>query len=354
MKKSKVIIFQGQIPQYRVPIFNEIAKKYELLVVYSDGNTPKNIEFEVKKVSSFIFKSFIFLKTNIFRLVKEADAIITMLDSSYIPTQLLSRTKHRKKTILWGIGVAASYSSRFDSDPRTVLVYSKYIKRVEAALFYSEYPVKKYIENGVLEDKLFVANNTVEVLPVEKVERKNILFIGTLYKAKKIFELLNSYEKAFTENSNVPKLVVVGDGSEKDNIEKWIKENKLQNNIVLTGAIFEETKLSKIFAESIACISPDQAGLSVLKSFGYGVPFITHKNSITGGERLNIIDGNNGVFFDDFDEITNIILDITRNPKKYVTMGENALSYYNSKRTVSNMVSGFCDAIEYVKNKNLK
>jgi len=98
-------------------------------------------------------------------------------------------------------------------------------------------------------------------------------------------------------------------------------------------------------------ISPDQAGLTVLQSFGYGVPFVTHKDAITGGERLNIVNGENGILFDSFDEITDIIKDCSQNPEKYIEMGKNAKKYYNENRTINHMVSGFIDAIDFVTGK---
>lgn len=101
----------------------------------------------------------------------------------------------------------------------------------------------------------------------------------------------------------------------------------------------------------IVCISPDQAGLSVLKSFGYGVPFVTHRDAITGGERLNIENGVNGVLFDSFDEITEIIKDCAERPECYMEMGKSAKKYYDENRTVRQMVNGFLEAIEFVVNR---
>ena len=52
MKKSgdkfmkKVLLIQGIIPHYRVPIFNELAKNVDLTVVYSDGDLPNNVGFK--------------------------------------------------------------------------------------------------------------------------------------------------------------------------------------------------------------------------------------------------------------------------------------------------------------------
>ena len=80
---------------------------------------------------------------------------------------------------------------------------------------------------------------------------------------------------------------------------------------------------------------------------GYGVPYITSKNAITGGESFNIQDGTNGVLLNDNSELKNVILDIANNKNKYVKLGENAYSYYWNNRTPEIMANGIIDAIEY-------
>lgn len=352
--RRKVLIIQDVIPHYRVPVFNELAKHVDLTVVYSDGKAPENVQFQpVRLEQTKVLKLFRYHKKS-YSMINDFDAVITLLDGSCFTTKLLCNTHKRKKTILWGIGVAAGYNMRYDGCSRTAQAVKKMIQKAAAAVFYSSYPVEKYSQMGIDSEKLFVANNTVPVLPVETCPRDTILFIGTLYRAKKIFELLENYRSAYSKDQDLSKLVIVGDGEEYDAVCKWIKENKLQEKIQLTGAIFDEEILKTFFARAIMCVSPDQAGLSVLKSMGYGVPFVTHKDAITGGERFNIVDDVNGVLFDDFSCIEGIFLDSVKNKEKYVQMGVNAKEHYFANRTIPQMVDGFVQAVEYCCRKNGK
>lgn len=347
---KKVLLIQGTIPHYRIPIFNELAKHVDLTVLYSYGEEPKDANFKTICIPTrkIIFR--IHTK-NIYLLAQKYDVVICMADFSYIYFKLLYKLPHKYKLIFWGIGVSASYNMRYDQDPQVSQNIFNVLKKADAMVFYCSYPVDKYSKMGIPKEKLFVANNTVLIKDIEEKEKKNIIFVGSLYKQKKISFLLDGYLNAFKKNSDIYNLKIIGDGDEYNNIQKWIAENSLENKIELLGGIYDEDILAEHFSDALLCFSPDQAGLSVLKSMGYGVPFVTHKNAITGGEIFNINDGVNGILMDDFNQIEDIILDSAENKQKYIEMGKKAKEYYKVNRTVDKMVSGFIDAINYVESK---
>lgn len=351
--KPKVLLIQSSIKNYRVPVFNQLAKHVDLTVIYDNGNVPAGCNFDVIKVNLLRLKHFRKIHLcNIWSLIKKYDVVIMMLDPSYFSTHLLAHCHSVTPIVYWGIGVAASRSLRYDSCQKTTKVLYKLIKKSSASIFYCDYPIKKYSQMGISQQKLFAANNTVQVYPVVSQEKKNILFFGSLYKEKRIFELLEAYRTVYFQNSQIPDLTIIGGGEEYDAIKVWIHSNRLDKKITLTGAIYDDLVLSKFFATAIMCISPDQAGLSVLKSFGYGVPFVTHKDAITGGERFNITPDVTGLLIDDFEELQKIILDSVIHKEKYLRMGDNAKAFYQENRTVDKMVHGFMDAIDYCLKQN--
>lgn len=353
--KKKVLFVTYKLQNYRIPIFDIIGKSdnIELTVAHSSKKSDYNGEnFQELIIPYRSIGAFTYYGHEFKKMVNKFDVVVCMFyvfNLSFL--KLAFGTRKNIKLIFWGIGVRASYNAKFDSP--TIINQFRYLlaKRSDAMLFYSEYAKKKYIEHGIEEQKLFEMPNTVEVLPIgnTRIERDKILFIGSLYKQKKIFELLESYKEAVYQYQHTPNsLHIVGGGVEFENIQDWIRKNKLEKYIVLHGAIFDESKLSELFATACACISPGQAGLSVLKSFGYGVPFITHKDAITGGERLNIENNVNGILFENYSDLKDIIVDIFINPNKYVLMGEKAKEFYYNKRTPEHMANGFLKAVEYV------
>ena len=320
--------------------------------MYSEGDEPKDIQFKVIKVPTFKFYYRIH-KINLISFANRFDVVICMFNFSYLFFRLFEYFPRKFKLIYWGIGVSASYNCRFDSDQNFIIKNLKHIKRADAIIFYSSYPIEKYQHLNINEEKLFVANNTVAVSQYRSSSKDMILFIGSLYKEKKVDVLLHNYYEAYNENVNIPNMYIIGDGDQRNSIEKWINDNKLQDKIILTGSIFDDNQLVSYFERALMCISPDQAGLSVLKSMGYGVPFITHLNAITGGEIFNIKNGYNGILINNFSEIKNIILESILNPSKYIEMGINAKNYYESYRTIDNMANGFFKAIDYVTEDNM-
>ena len=347
---KKVLLIQGLIPHYRVPIFNELSKKVDLTVVYSYGKLPDNAEFKSLYIP-IINLRYRLHKKNMLKFANQFDVVICMADFSYIYSHLMCILPRKYKLIFWGTGVAAGYDIKYDSNQTVAKRMLGFAKRANAMIFYCEYPVKKYSNMGIPKDKLFIANNTVEVLPIATQKKENILFVGSLYKQKKVDVLLENYLRAYNKNSNVPPLVLIGDGAEKETIENWIKDKNLQEKITLTGGIYDEKILSQYFAKALMCISPNQAGLSVLKSMGYGVPYVTHKDSVTGGELFNIHNNIDGFLIENFDELEDLILKSAQEPDVFITMGEKAKIHYDENRKISDMVKGFTDAIEFDMSK---
>ncbi len=69
-----------------------------------------------------------------------------------------------------------------------------------------------------------------------------LLFVGRLVKSKGICELLEAC-KLLKENDFPFTLTVIGDGSERSFVEKYIQKNNLKANIFIKGALpFEETQ----------------------------------------------------------------------------------------------------------------
>lgn len=352
--KPKVLIIYNQIFHYRIPIWNILAQSCDLTVAYSIGALPVDscVQFKTMYLPCIsIGKRVKLHKHNIRKLTKNYDVVIAYGDIAWLKLSTLPWF-NKTKTIFWTIGVSASYDKDFDQDCKWDKIRCFFYNKADALVFYTDYPINKYIGMGVPKEKMFVAPNTVCVYndsDIVAVEKQYILFIGTLYKQKGLDDLLESYN-CLKSLESLPPLKIIGTGPDLEYVKDYIQKNELSKHITLCGAIYDNQIKAEYFKNAIACISPKQAGLSVLESMGYGVPFITTKNAKTGGEIFNIHNGEDGVILEDIAELTSTIKDIAIHPLKYNVMGQKAREYYKNNRTPEHMANGLKSAICYVLN----
>ena len=360
-KRIKVLQLKNSIQHYSLPALNIVAKHCDLTVLYFDKDRTKKevleqCEFKTMYVPARKVWKFFVHKKSIHRISKGYDVVISLGTLQYLSYVSLAFRRRKYKLIQYGIGEPASYHRHYGEASKLYYAISHAIeKRSDALLFYSPQGIVLHEERGFTQTKMFVANNTTEVLKRDVVpaQKDSILFIGMLYPQKGLQVLLDAYKEAYKKNKDVVTLNIVGGGKPLPEVKQWVEDNQLSKVIHVLGPIYDNEKKADIFQHSLACISPKQAGLSVLESMGYGVPFITDANAITGGEAFNIDSGINGLRVEDLDvnKMKDIILDISANKNKYIEMGNKAYEYYWACCKPSDMAQGQLDAINFVMNK---
>jgi glycosyltransferase involved in cell wall biosynthesis len=358
-ENKKILLIVNYIPNYRLPVYNLIGKQFKLTIATFSDNVliSKNINFTQIHLTPVHFCGFIFFKEKISSLAKQFDIVISLSDIRLMDCILLGFRQRNFGLIYWGIGVGASYTKKFDGDGFFLNKLRMYLcNRADALIFYSDYPRFKYINFGSSKEKLFVAHNTVQIEDIIELNeyKKYFIFVGTLYKQKNIYELLNAYLLYIKKSINILPLVIVGDGPEIRKIKDWITDNFLEEFVLLKGSVYEQKELKILYQDAIACISPGQAGLTVLNSIAYGVPFVTSKNAITGGEIFNVIHNETGIIYDGtVESLSEVMKKLSEDTSFTKFLSENSQKFYFENRQVKTMIDGFVDAIEYVyKNIN--
>lgn len=347
--KPKVLIVYNKIWSYREKIFELIDEEFDLTVGFSDEKfvdktySFKTMYLPVKKVGPFEIH-----KDNLSKIASDYDVIIGISNIRWVSLMLLCLKRKRKFKIgYWGIGVTASYENNFDSKKTWDKLRYFISRRSDFTIFYSSYPLQRYIKAGIPETKLFVAHNTtqVEVSDYESVGKKDFLFLGTLYPQKGLGELLEAYKDVYQKRNDCPRLLIVGDGPEKQKILEFVEEKNMMDKIVLFGSVYDPKELSKIFSQSIVCISPNQAGLSVLNSMGNKTSFVTRADAITGGEIFNIENKYNGIIYDKDERLADVMEWIIDNSELVQKMNINAYDHYTNNRTPDMMANAIKKAI---------
>ena len=356
MSKNRLLILQNEVSSYNVPVFNMIAEQFDLTVgYYLKDKSQQDCNFEIKRLDVCCIGSLIFVR-GLRKYAKQFDIVCIIPDMHVVSYIMLAFLPRSYKTVSWSIGYRVSYIHPYDTKRKHILadkVFQSVLSHCDANIFYME-KAKEFWEVTNLDmNKVFVAPNTTVVVPITLIpeEKNEFLFVGTLYKGKGLDVLLSAYKGYVEKSINPYRLKIIGDGAERDNLDLFVKENNLSDLVIFIGAIYDEKELAEHFKKAIVCFSPHQAGLSVPKSMGYGVPFVTRKDAITGGEIYHITSGVNGIMYEKDDDIQKIMEDVSKNPTKYINMGLTAKEYYDHNATIVHMARGAMDAFNYALKK---
>ena len=339
-QKQKVLILYNCVMHYRKPVFNLLAKKYQVTILHSGepsvtaDDDYSEIITPVKKLGPFMLQSGVF---------KEAfndsyDIIISLCDVRWINILIyLLFKKSSQRHILWGAWLT---KSRIANHMRAF-----FMKKADASIFYTYEALADFLDYGMAEQTMYVANNTCDVgsriKSFESSVKNRILFVGSLNKRKENDVLLKAFANIKSQIPSGTLLTLIGEGSESQSLKALSSELELGPEVEFIGKINDPEKLKPYYQEAIVSVSFGQAGLSVLQSLGYGVPFLTKHNAISGGEKTNIKNNLNSVFCDDNQQSLEASLIKLCNDIDYSrSLGEAAFNYYSQYCTVENMTQG--------------
>ena len=351
-EKKKVLLVLNTINDYRVETYNIINEQFDLTVAYNVSDSTKNeCNFKKYKIGTKKFGPFNIFGLEFWKLCKKYDAVITSFDIHNFEFSIIPFIKRKYKLLTWSIGFRCSYVHPYIVNrPHTILDRIAYniLQAADANIFYME-KAKEFWKSSKLDfNKIFIAPNTTSIAPSNlNCEKNSILFVGTLYRGKGVDKLILAFAEAVKDSKSNITLDVVGKGEQSEELKQLAINLGLSERIIFHGPIYDEKLLADKFAKAILCVSPTQAGLTVPKSMGYGVPMVTRRDAITGGEIYHITHGFNGILYDRDDELPEILKKAIIKPAALVEMSKNAKKYYNSCALPKHQAQGVIDALNY-------
>lgn len=171
----------------------------------------------------------------------------------------------------------------------------KYIRNVINSIRGFDYFVvvsdslRKFYEKKIGKTKCVYIPNVIDELPdkISKLNSKNIITIGRLSPEKGQKDLIDVFKLV---NKELPKtkLYIVGDGSLKEELRKYTKNLKLQDNIIFTGFLDEKGKEKYILDSSLFILPSytESFGLVLIEAMSYGLPCIAFDSSDGAKELL--------------------------------------------------------------------
>jgi glycosyltransferase involved in cell wall biosynthesis len=204
------------------------------------------------------------------------DALIVEANPRYLSTAaavLWMKGRHRP-VLGWGLGAAPL------SGPLSGLRKSRrfsFLNRFDALLTYSRRGADEYAAMGFSADRIFVAPNAAAARPTQPmpsrpagyIGKPKVLFVGRLQARKRVDLLLHACASLPTPLQ--PRLTIVGDGPERNTLEKLAK--RIYPSAEFPGAK-HGAKLAADFSAADLFVLPGTGGLAVQEAMSHGLPII--------------------------------------------------------------------------------
>ena len=174
-----------------------------------------------------------------------------------------------------------------------------------------------------------------------------LLFVGRLGKEKNVDFLIEAQKDLITKIPNA-KLVIIGDGPEREDFYNHAKKLKLLNNVIFTGMVpWEKVPIYYQLADIFVTASTTETqGLTVIEAMAAGVvPVCIDDESF----RLTVVDGLNGKIFKNKRDYKNIIFNLYNDKKSLNNMARQArlnADLHSSKHYAESVLDVYKHAIE--------
>ncbi|MCD4691606.1 MAG: glycosyltransferase, partial [Calditrichales bacterium] len=240
------------------------------------------------------------------------------------------------------------------------------LKQAGAVIAYSSVAKDYFLSLGIAEERIFVAQNTVDIekhlqearhiesdpSKVSEVKKRLglsgkrvLLYIGALEKWKKIDELICVFGELKKEIPDIS-LLIIGDGPEQQSLRSLAKQKEVDDCHFL-GKITDGT--GPYFALCDICVIPGRGGLAINQAMAYGKFVIT--GEADGTEKDLIKEGVNGFTIRNQVELKESLIKILS--EKYSAIESKEYSDTIIGRfDLDNMAERFSEAIKYSKKKD--
>lgn len=332
----KIYLQQVIVPDYRIKFFQLLKQHFkDFNLVAGDSNfnsTPKTEpmawNFCEKSKQVFFLNQKLLFQYGSLKKMLFADALILNANLRIISNWLLLliRKLFFKKTILWGHAIGKKNVPN--------IIKNFYLTLSNGFICYTEKDLL-FMQNKFPKIKLWVAPNAClnkeECHPcqLEISAINSIIYVGRLIKAKKVDVLIRALKNAIDKKflSNEVRLLIVGDGIERNNLIELVKELNLMDRVTFKGHIQETSVLRKLYGSSFCSVSSGYVGLSATQSFSFGIPMVVSKNESHSPEIEACQEGFNAKYFET-DDVNDLAL-------KLLEFYKERESFFESRNQIS-------------------
>jgi glycosyltransferase involved in cell wall biosynthesis len=351
MNKLKAVIFYTYLPPWRIDVFNEMEKLFDLKIVFLNTSSEgfqynKNRLSNLLKVPHQFWDKGIKINGKVFRtgiikyLKNERPEVV--FTHEYSPTSIL--LSFLKKVRLFRYKLIITTSDNLTMAEAVTGLKKrarKFVLSTSYGIIVYSNPVKQFYSNNfphlnveicpniqkpqsLLAHKPFFKKITDKYISKYDLSNSNIiLFIGRLVHVKGLDLLINAFSKIKDHNY---KLVIIGEGQEKENLDAQIKRLGITDKVIMPG-FFDGSYLYAWYDLANFFVLPSRYepfGAVVNESLIYGCPVLASKYI---GALEFISQGKNGFVFDPLNKIEfeKILLNTMQAYKKVIIPRKNLM-----------------------------
>jgi len=351
---GKLALQQRVLPNYRAPFFDLLASACDggmslftglphpaESITTTDDLQVANYTFG-KNIHLFGGSIYLCYQKGLLDWLEESDPGVLIMEANprYLssPAAVDWMHDHNRPVIGWGLGAPPVSGFR---EKRRI----NFLRQFDALIAYSQRGADEYATLGFPLDYLFVAHNSVSPAPsyplpsrpLEFNAQPNILFVGRLQARKNVDLLLG----VCAEMESQPRLVIVGDGPEREALESLAGE--IYPSAEFVGAK-HGAELKPYFEEADLFVLPGTGGLAVQEAMSYGLPIIVAQGD---GTQDDLVREGNGwqIPPDDFDALVATMNDALSDVARLRSMGKESYRIVKEEINIGKMVEIFVAAL---------
>ena len=216
------------------------------------------------------------------------------------------------------------------------------------------------MNNGLDQKKIDLASAVWTNQKLEHWRKENsledstmILSCARLDQKNKFDQVLRALKKIVIAIPNI-KWCLIGDGIEREKLQLLSKELNVEDHVFFVGGLYNEKELAPWFLSSKLLVHPAAIGLSIMHSFGYGLPLVTHeKTELHGPEYAAFELGLTGANFeiDNIEDLAKVISNLVQDDETLKKMGDFTLQIARNKYNVDVMAERFVQMAKLAASK---
>ncbi len=377
-RENKILLVTNIPTPYRIPLFNELKEQLErkglgLKVVFGALGYARRkwavdmsqckFEYEVlpsRNLYSSNPEKSSFTYSGLYGVISKENPSVIITNAFSIATTKLWWRSWFKKTdyIIWSGAIHRKDKS--DSFVRK-LQRKILIRRAAGFIAYGTKAKEYLVSLGSQRNKVEIGINTVDtqfyksecrklrgnLIPNDS--QKHLLYVGHLSPRKNVFRALKVINYLAKLRSDII-LDIVGDGTDRIRLEKYVTENRLTDFVKFHG-FKQKADIALFIAQSDCFLFPSEYdiwGLVLVEAMSAGLPCIA---SIHAGATHDLIkDGVTGfaMDFSDTERVAERINWLLDNPEHSKEIGQNASRFIAENVSIEKSAAGFVKAISEV------